>query len=221
MKDLQKLKERIEKAEEEKKGFHIFSCERRRKIFEELTKLPCRTSSSLSRITGIEVRSVIWHLEKLRRGGFVDVVKEGKKYYIVPGLIYLEDVPFFSLLSLKNVKKLLKIIWGGCVPISEINMRKSTLYRIVNHLKSMDMVELGGERRKLLCPTEKLGEMAEKYDKIGRDFKRDFLKKIESRGFEIKVIGTVNYKLKLRVTGMDNFNMSIYISPVRTALEVL
>ena len=221
MMDLRKLQEKIKEAREEEKGFHLFSSKRRRDVFKELTRLPCRTASSLSKVTGIEVRSVIWHLGKLHRAGFVDLVESNKKYYIVPGLIYLEDIPFFSLLSLNNAKKLLKIIWGGCVPISNIRMGTSTIYRLVNRLKSMGLVELEGERRKLLCPTEKLGEMAEKYDKIGRDFKREFLKKIESKGFEIEVIGTVNYELKIRVTGMDNFNMSIFISPVRTALEVL
>ena len=221
MRDLTKLQEIIKAAKKEERGFHIFSNERRRVIFRELTRLPCRTSSSLSKSTGIEIRSVIWHLEKLHREEFVDIAKRGKKYYIVPNLIYLDDIPFFSLLSIKNAKKLLKTIWSGCVPISEINMGKSTLYRLVDNLKSLQMVGIEGQKRKLLCPTEKLIFMAEKYDKIGHDFKRDFLKKIESRGFEIEVLGTVNYELKIRVTGLDSFNMSVFISPVRTALEVL
>ncbi len=221
MRDIKKLQEKIKGVKKEAKGFHIFSNERRREIFRELTRLPCRTSSSISKATGIEVRSVVWHMEKLHHEGFVDVVEKGKKYYIVPGLIYLEDLPFFSLLSLNNAKKLLKTIWDGCVPISEINIGKSTLYRLINCFKSLNIVDVEGQRRKLLCPTEKLSEIVEKYDEIGRDFKRDFLKKIETRGFEIEVLGTVNYELKIRIAGIDNFSMSIFISPVRTALEVL
>ena len=105
--------------------------------------------------------------------------------------------------------------------MAEMKMGKSTLYRLLGILKSLELVDIEGQRKKLICATEKLMNMMEKYDKIGRDFKKVFLKKIESRGFEIKVVGTVNYELKIRVEGMDNFNMSIFISPVRTALEVL
>ncbi len=221
MNGLEELKRRIKSVTEEEKGFHIFSNERRRAIFRELSRLPCRTSSSIAKATGIEVRSVIWHLEKLRREGFVDSVNLGKKYYIIPGLIFLEDMPFFSLLGRREVRKLLKMIWGGCVPISQIRISKSTLYRITNELENFGVVEKSGDKCKYICPTEKLQELVDKYDKVGRDFKKEFLKRIEVRGFEVEVIGTVGYELKIRVRGMENFTMGVFISPLRTALEVL
>ncbi len=221
MNDLKDLEKRIKSASEKEEGFHIFSSVMRRAIFRELTRFLCRTASSIATATGIEVRSVIWHLEKLRRAGYVDSADRGKKYYIVPGLIHLEDVPLFSILGRKNARKLLKIVWNGCVPISQIKISKSTLYRIVRMLENLEIIERGGERRKYLCATEKLMELVDKYDKIGKDFKRDFVKRIEMKGFEVKVIGTVGYEVKIRVSGMENFTMGVFISPLRTTLEVL
>jgi hypothetical protein len=71
-----------------------------------------------------------------------------------------------------------------------------------------------------VCGTENLRKLVEKYDLIGKKYKKSFLKHIETRGFSVRVLGTVNYELKIHITGMETFTMGIFISPLRTAMEV-
>ncbi len=213
--------EKMMRAEEENvKGIHIFSNRNRREIFTQLTKFPCRTSSSLSKILDIDVRDVEWHLKKLESLGFVFSWKKNKKYYGVKDLVMEDDMLFFSLLGRNGMKDIVRNLMGGCKEIGSFEIKKSTLYRYLNELKSLDIVNIIGTRRKMVCATNKLNKMIEKYDEIGREYKKTILKKLEMRGYEIEVIGTVDYELKIRIRGVEDFSMGIFISPLRTVLEV-
>ena len=215
--DLEKI---IKKEEEVVRGIHIFSNERRRRIFMELTKFPCRTSSSLSRILNMDVRDVEWHLKKLVERDFVFTWKDRKKYYCVKNLVRKEDLAIFSLFNVPGILTLMRKISGECREISYFSIKKSTLYRYLKELKSLHLVGTVGIEKKLICATPKFRKMIEKYDEIGREYKSIILKKLEMPGYEVKNLGTINYELKVSIGGFENFSMSVFISPLRTILEV-
>ena len=215
------LEELIRVEKENVKGIHIFSNINRREIFRELTRFPCRTSSSISRTLGMDVRDAEWHLKKLEANGYLYSWNEnGRHYYCVKDLIREEDASFFSSLSKSGMRKIVRYIVYECKELVGFKVKKSTLYRHLNELGNMGMITVIGTRKKMVCPTEKLRNIVDKYDEMGRIFKKVILKKLDVAGYDIEVVGTVNYELKIRVRGIEDFNMGIFISPVRTILEV-
>ncbi len=216
----EELEKIIKREEDNVRGIHIFSNKNRREIFRELTKFPCRTSSSLSKILGIDVRSVEWHLKKLESLEYVISLKKNKKYYCIKDLVREEDLPFFTLLGKAGIRNIIKNVINGCKEINSFEIKRATLYRYLSELKTLKIISVIGTKRKMLCPTNKLEGIMEKYDEIGREYKRIILKKLDMKGYEIEVIGTVNYELKIRISGVEDFNMGIFISPLRTILEV-
>ncbi len=218
--EMSKIIGRIEDRDE--KGYHIFSNPSRREIFQELTRAPAQTSSSVAKKLGVDVQNVEWHLGKLSREGFVGSVEINKKLYYPIGLMRVEDAPLFQLLNTKGGWIVVNSLIGRCRDMKFLHrhISQSTAYRVVNALKSMGVVEVHKGSKRLICLNDRFKDLREEYEKMGFEFKRDFLKRIEIRGYSVEVIGTYGYETKIRVSGMENFTLGIYISPLRTILEV-
>ncbi|NPA75134.1 MAG: helix-turn-helix transcriptional regulator [Euryarchaeota archaeon] len=215
------LEEKIKKASETGgEGYHIFSNENRRNIFRELTRRACRTTSSLAASTGIDSKVVVWHLNKLKKHGFVHEWKKGRLYYYPVELIKPDDLELFRILNSKDARIIMLHASKGCIEIANIPCSKSTLYRYLKIFSDMELIEISGLRKKYLCGTEKLANLLEQYDVRGMNYKKRFLKYVEKRGFNVRIVGTINYELKIEFSGLENFTMGIYISPLRTAMEV-
>ncbi len=207
-------------TEEETRGLHIFSPRTRRDVYRELSRLPCRTSSSISRSLGIDARVVEWHLKKLHGEGFVETWIRGRRYYYIPSLVDLGDLEFFALLNRKSVRVIVRYLLEGCREIRDIPVPRSTLYRDLRLLENMDMVLANRGTRSYVCPGDKLKRMKEKYNERGANFKRELVKMLEYPGFSVVVLGEVNHELKLEINGLENFTMGVFISPLETSLEV-
>ncbi len=205
---------------EDVRGIHIFSNPIRRSIYRELTRLPCRTASSIAIKLGVDYRVVLWHLLKLENSGFVSRWVEHKTYFFVPYLVDLHDLEFFSLLNSKAVKMIIRYIYGGCRMVNEIPVPKSTLYRYVAKLKQMEYVYSPKDSRGYICPSKSLIELIERSKDKGTNFKREFPKLLEYPGFHVRVLGEIDNELKLEVYGIESFTMGVFISPFITSMEV-
>ena len=216
--------EKIVKGEEEEEleGYHIFSNGNRREVYRELTRRPCVTSSQISQSAGINVRNVIWHLGKLKREGFVGELRGRRHLYYPLHLVMESDLSLFSILNSKQGRKIVRSLYFGCKSIQELeeNISHTTLYRILKKLKDMEMINIHRGRRSLVCLEEEFFRKVEDYDKLGLEFKKKFMEKIETRGYTVELIGTYDYEVKLRISGREKFTMGIFISPIRTSLGV-
>ena len=201
-------------------GYHVFSNENRRMIFREITHRQCQTSSSIASLLGLDVKVVNWHLKKLVEERYVDIWVNGRNYYYVPGLMRIDDLPVFRMFNSREARKIALYAVRGCRDIKKIPVAKTTLYRYLTQFAKMGLLYLKGYERKYVCGTDEFKTMIEIYDKIGVDYKHEFLKCVESKGFSAKIVGTVNYELKVEINGLENFTMGIFISPMRTAMEV-
>ncbi len=218
---IQDLERKIKESKgEEIYGLHIFSNKNRRMVFRELTKLPCRTSSSIAKLLNLDPKVAEWHLKKLEDGEYVKTWREGRRYYYVPGLVDVMDLPFFKALNSKDARKIILYVLNGCRKASDIPVSSSTFYRYINLFERWDLVQIGGFKCSYICPTKKMKSMIERYEEQGMNYKREIVKKLENEGFHVKVLGIVKYELKLEIGGMENFNMGIFISPLHTSLEV-
>ncbi len=218
---LKELEKRIKGAiEDQSYGYHIFANENRRLVFRELTKRPCRTASSLSSALGMDTKVILWHLSKLREATLITTWKSGRTYYWPVELVRTKDLELFKILNSTDARKILLHAHKGCIEIKNIPVKSSTLYRYLKIYADMGLIDISGYGKKYMCGTELLKKMVEKYDLIGKKYKKTFIKKIETRGFSIRIMGTVNYEVKIEVSGMENFTMGIFISPLRTAMEV-
>ncbi len=218
---LQDLERKIKESKgEEIYGLHIFSNKNRREVFRELTRLPCRTSSSIGKSLGMDARVVEWHLKKMKNVGFVDEWKDKRRYYYVLGLVDPIDLPFFKALNSKDARIIIMYAINGCRKISDIPVARSSFYRHVKLFQECGIIEVGGASGSYICPTEKLKKMVERYETLGMNYKREIVKKLEVEGFHVNVLGVVKNELKLEITGMENFNMGVFISPIYTAMEV-
>ncbi len=218
---LKSLEERIKKAGSGGgEGYHIFSNERRREIFRELTRRPCRTVSSLASTLSTDTKVVSWHITKMMEKKLVSRWKAGRTYYYPAELVRPGELELFRILNSKEARKIINHAYHGCTSLEKLPVQRTTMYRYLKIYEEMELIELSGARKKYMCGTEKLKSMVEEYDLIGKNYKKKFLELVEKRGFHVRVIGTVNYELKIEFTGLENFTMGIYISPLRTAMEV-
>ncbi len=212
---------KLMKEEEKERGFHIFANRHRREIFKELTRAPCQTSSFLARTLGYDVQTVEWHLKKLMDFDLVSFKKMQKKLFYPVDLVREVDIPLFSLLNSKSGWIVVKSLMERCrdVPFLYRHVSRSTAYRIIKNLKNLGFIrEMKGTKR-LICLNDEFYNKIEEYDVLGMDFKQKFFEKIEMRGYNVEIIGSYDYQLILRVRGIENFNLGIYISPIRTILE--
>ncbi len=215
------LEEKIKKsASEDTRGLHLFSSRTRRDVYRELSRLPCRTSSSIGTSLGVDSRVVEWHLKKIRKGGFVEMWRSGKTYFYIPQLLDVSDLEFFSLLNNRGIRTIVRYVLEGCRQIKEIPLARSTLYRHLGTLEDADIITINRGSRGYVCATPQLLRLREKYAAKGPNFKREFVKMLEIPGFTVTVIGEVAHELKLEVKGLENFTMGVFISPLETALEV-
>jgi DNA-binding MarR family transcriptional regulator len=220
-KELEEIIKTLEEEEGER-GLHFFSNRNRRNVFREITRAPCQTSSSVARKLGVDVQIVEWHLKRLVREGFVVERNLKKKVYYPKDLIREDDVPLFYLLNTKGGWTVVHSLFRKCRDLSFLqrHLSRATVYRVLRELRKLDLVEEMRGTRKLVCLKEDFYKMMEDYDKIGLDFRRKFIKSIEFRGYSIEIIGTYNYETKIRVRGVENFTLGIYISPLKSILGV-
>ncbi len=211
-----------ELEEEETRGYHIFSNRNRRELYRELTRAPCQNSSMLSSSTGVKPANVVWHMRKLEKEGYVNVHRLGGEVFYPAGLVAVEDVPLFYLINRKSAAQVIKALLYRCRGTDELleNISRATFYRVLRELKNLDIVETGRGTKSWVCLKDSFLQKIEEYDKRGLSFKREFIKRMEKGGYEVEVIGTYGYEVKLRILGREKFTMGIYISPLRTSLEV-
>lgn len=209
------------KEEEEERGFHIFANKHRRDIFRELTRAPCQTSSSLARALGYDVQDVEWHLKKLMENGFVEKRELKKKLFYPSELVMEEDIPLFALLNTKSGWLIVNSLKERCrdMPFLYRHVSRSTAYRVISNLRTLGFLDEMKGTKRLICLNDNFYEKIEKYDVMGIEFKKRFIERIEKRGYSVEVIGTYKYELTIRILGMENFTLGIYISPMRTILE--
>ncbi len=207
---------------EELKGYHIFSNPLRRAIFRELTRKPCVTSSFLGKKLGTSASAVEWHLKKLMSEDYIGFAGVNKKLYYPKELILEEDTGIFSVLNASIGSQIVRNLLGGCKSIEYFQgiFNSSTLYRNLRRLQALELIEKIRGRKVLYCLTERIPRKLGEYDKIGIDFKKRMLERISLRGYEVEIIGTYGYEVKLRIRGQENFSMGFFISPMRTTLEV-
>ncbi len=224
MKITKELEEIIKTLEEDEgeKGLHLFSNRNRRYVFRELTRAPCQTSSSIARRLGVDIQIVEWHLKRLSREGYVGDRRIKKKIYYPEDLIKEEDLPLFSLLNNKGANLIVRSLYRKCREISflERHLSRATVYRVIKELKNMGFVEDMKGTHRLICLNDEFYEKVGEYDRIGLEFKKKFIKKIEFRGYVVEIIGTYNYETKIRVRGVEKFTLGIYISPLKSILGV-
>ena len=208
--------------EEEIKGYHPFSHKNRREIYRELTRAPCLNSSQLSSRTGIKASNTVWHLRKLQREGYVHSVKYQSEIFYPEWLVLPEDLKLFYWINKKGVASIIRSLLFGCKGVDELisNMSRATFYRYLQVLKELGVIETGRGRKSWVCLKDVFFQKMEEYDRRGMKFKRDLIKRLERGGYEVETVGTYNYEVKLRIVGREKFTMSIYISPIRTALGV-
>ncbi len=220
-KELEEIIKTLEEGEEER-GLHLFSNKNRRYVFRELTKAPCQTSSSIARKLNMDVQIAEWHLKRLGREGYVGEVEIRKKVYYPIELVKEEDLPLFTLLNNRNANLIVKSLFRRCRDIQFLqrHVSRATVYRVLRKLKDMDLIEDMKGTRRLVCLNDNFYRKMEEYDKMGLEFRRKFIKKIEFRGYSVEIIGTYNYETKIRVKGVENFTVGIYISPLKSILGV-
>ena len=207
---------------EELEGYHIFYNPLRRAIFRELTRKPCVTSSFLGKKLGANVPAIEWHLKKLMSEDYIGSVITNKKLYYPQEMILPGDVETFSILNGSTGSQIMRNLLGGCKSIGYLQgmFSLSTLYRNLKALQTLGLVKKIRGRKALYCLTDIIPRKLEEYDKIGMDFKKRMLERISLRGYEVEIIGTYGYEVKLRIRGLENFTMGFFISPMRTTLEV-
>ncbi len=203
-------------------GVHPLSNRTRRAVLRELTRKPCQTATAVATKLGANVQNVQWHLKKLEEYDFVKSFKKSRIRYYPAELISAEDLDMFSLIAGKNGWLVVKSLLSRCREINFLSrhMGKSTAYRILAELKKNGYVEEIRSSRAIYCLSDKFHSKLEYYDKRGLEFRKIFLKKIELRGYRVEIVGTVNYETKIRIEGYEKFTVGIFISPLRTALEV-
>jgi DNA-binding transcriptional ArsR family regulator len=209
------------KEEEEERGFHIFANKHRREIFKELTRAPCQTSSSIARALGYDVQTVEWHLKKLIAEGFVDLKEYKKKLFCPVNLILEEDVPLFSLLNTQSGWLIVNSLLNKCrdVPFLCKHTSRATTYRIIKELRDLGFLEEIKGTKRLVCLNDRFYNKIEEYSSIGLEFKKKFIEKIDKKGYSVEIIGSYNYEVTIRITGIENFTLGIYISPIKSILE--
>ncbi len=210
------------REEEEERGLHIFSNRHRREIFRELTRAPCQTSSSLSRTLSYDVQTVEWHLKKLKNEGFVDYKIQGKKLFYPMDLVMEQDIPLFHLLNTKSGWLITRALFEKCreMPYLYRHVSRASAYRVVEKLRNMNLLREMKGARKLVCLTDEFYEKVEMYGAYGSEFKKNFLKRVEFRGYTAEVVGTYDYEVIIRISGTENFTLGIFISPMKTILGV-
>ena len=211
------------KREREIRGLHVLSNEIRRNVFRELSKTPCRTASSVAKDMGMEVRRIEWHMEKLRRSDYLGRAVSGKKVYYPKGLVREEDIGLFQSLNIESVNRVMRSLLLGCRDMNYLIERTShaTAYRAVRVLKNFGLVEVHKGRGRVVCLSPKFFQLREDYDKIGMDFKRELMKKLERGGYTAEIVGTYGYEVIVRVQGHEDFTLSFFTSPLRTLLGVI
>jgi len=220
-KELEEIIKTLEEEEGER-GLHFFSNRNRRNVFREITRAPCQTSSAIARRLSVDVQIVEWHLKRLIREGFVKDANMRKKVYYPRDLVREEDVPLFYLLNSKSGKIIVNSLFRRCRDLSFLqrHLSRGTVYRVLRELKRLNLIEEMRGTKKLVCLKDDFYRKMEDYDKIGLEFRKKFIKSIEFRGYTIEIIGTYNYETKIRVKGVENFTLGIYISPIKTILGV-
>ncbi len=209
------------REEEKERGFHIFANKHRRDVFRELTRAPCQTSSAIAKTLNYDVQDVEWHLRKLIENGFVEKREHKKRLFYPSGLVMDEDVPLFALINKKSGWLIVNSLKERCrdMPFLYRHVSRSTAYRVVDELRTLGLIEEMKGSKRLICLNENFYDKIEKYDAIGIEFKKKFINRVERRGYRVEVIGTYKYELTIRIFGIENFTLGIYISPLRTILE--
>ncbi len=208
--------------EEELRGYHLFSSRSRREIFREITRRPCINAPQISKATGMNASNVIWHIRKLMKEDYVGSYEYRSIVFYPRGLVKEEDLPLFSFLNTRSGNVIVRALFFDCKGTDELLQKfsRATLYRNLKVMQELRILEQEKGKKRLLCLTESFYKKLEEYDKIGIEFKRQFLEKLAIRGYDVDVIGIQDYEMKVRVTGKEKFTLGIYISPLRTSLGV-
>jgi predicted transcriptional regulator len=199
----------------------------RRRIFEYLCRNPASSVSAISKVTGISIHSVNWHLRRLIESDYVHKTSRGKKTVYYPlNLIHTHDIPIFEILNIKKAKDILLIITDkNGISQSEIckilGLKHQAVIWYTKKLIKLGLItslEDGKFRR--YYPTELLREKKDDNAKRVKLFKNQIMNRIQGKLLTSTIIRSTDDKLVIRISqGKNKVVLTIHTNPYVTILS--
>jgi predicted transcriptional regulator len=199
----------------------------RRRIFEYLCRNPASSVSAISKVTGISIHSVNWHLRRLIESDYLHKTSRGKKTVYYPlNLIHTHDIPIFEILNIKKAKDILLIITDkNGISQSEIckilGLKHQAVIWYTKKLIKLGLItslEDGKFRR--YYPTELLREKKDDNAKRVKLFKNQIINRIQGEMLTSTIIRSTDDKLVIRISqGKNKVVLTIHTNPFVTILS--
>ena len=213
---------------DKRKGFvSLFMNSQRRKLFHYLCRYPCSNMRMISRDMDIGLPSARWHLDHLKRMGFIEYKDIGKFKVFYPNrFIDREYAAVYALLNKDQARSLLNAVLAGPgIDHQELSVRTElgtqTLGGWIKKFEEVGMITTVKDgRNNRYFPTVLVSEMEkmERSHRIG--FKRYILNKLHQDGVNPQVSKSTGnlFILDIKV-GSDIYSLTLSLNPLRTILD--
>jgi predicted transcriptional regulator len=199
----------------------------RRTIFEYLCRNPASSVSAISKVIGLSIHSVNWHLRRLIESDYVHKISSGKiTVYFPVNLINIDDIPIFEILNTKKAKDILLIITDKIgISQSEIckalGLKHQAVIWYTKKLKKLGLItslEDGKFRR--YYPTELLHEKRDENSKRVKLFKNQIINRLQGEKLKPTIIRSTDDKLVIRISqGKSRVVLTLHTNPFVTVLS--
>jgi predicted transcriptional regulator len=199
----------------------------RRTIFEYLCHKPASSVSAISKVTGLSIHSVNWHLRRLIQSDYIHKISSGKKTVYFPvNLIQIDDISIFEILNNKKAKDILLIITDkNGISQSEIckvlGLKHQAVIWYTKKLKKLGLItslEDGKFRR--YYPTELLHKKKDENTKRVKLFKNQIINRLQGEMLTPTILRSTDDKLVIRISkGKNKVLLTIHTNPFVTVLS--
>jgi predicted transcriptional regulator len=222
------LKDKEPSHESPRKGtVKTFSNRNRRDIFSALTICPCIAPADISYIIGINVNTVIWHVEKLRASGYVIGRDIGsRRVYLPEGLIPAKDVRLFLLLNRQRGGELVSAILEnpgssqGALG-NDVGMSHQTVSKVMKEMESLGVVTVVAEGNHVrYYPTNFFADKAEEFYPVSKKFSDYLVRKLRDEEGERPTILKKGLERMILELGpiKSRYTLEVGINPYITIL---
>ena len=99
------------------------------------------------------------------------------------------------------------------------NMSKATIYRTLARLMDINIIVWKRTTHgKIFIFSKKFHQLRDSYAEISRKFKNWVVEKLNEGNYDITLLGTIDYSIKILIEKKESFVLDIFISPINAML---
>jgi predicted transcriptional regulator len=197
----------------------FFLSDARQKIFQKLCEIPCCTVNQLASNLSLKASGIRWHLEKLRRGGFVNKRNiRGAWLFYPTDMLTDEDIEILSLIQEQIIGNLLKQVIrkpGLCQKelSTNLDIKQTSITKYLKELENIALITYVVDGKfKRYYATDKIIRMYSSKRRKTSVFKDNLLIKLKREMYSIEILRSTPQMLSLKLS--SGFNTSILSIPI-------